>query len=150
VLLLQTRGYRKVPFDTCVSDETDVWQPVNMSCVNGNTQTTASTSTRSTSTRSTTTKPATTGTVQPTSGTTATSGPSTTQPTEKEGSYTPIVVALVVLVLLGVLVAAFLLLRRNVRFQTWAGGRIPFVPKPDEPYSTLGELEAPSTLDEDF
>lgn len=148
-----TRGYKKVPFDTCVSDSSDQWQPEMKDCIGGSTQ----------STKPTTLPP----TAPPTASTTAiptttrwwTSAPTTTvqwttTPATNNGgnSHYGIIAVVTLLVLLAGLIGGFFVLRRNPRFQTWANGRFPswLVPAPEEPYSTLGELEAPSSLDEDF
>ncbi len=150
----ETRGYRRVAFDTCTQGSNDQFAPVEKQCVNGNTQGTNPTVTQTTVSPTTQSSGAgTTGTTGTTSGlgTTATTVSPTTTPAPGSNSNMIVAVVLVVLVL-GGLVAAFLVLRRNPAFVRRFGGKIPFVPKPEsDPYSTLGELETGNNnFDEDF
>lgn len=154
---METRGYRRVPFDVCVSDRTDIWAPLSKPCVGGDTQSTSATVTSATSSGGVTVTPVTskpTGTTTPNKPTT--SAP-TTAPAAGGGNYNGVIVAgLVGALLVGGLVAAAVVLRRNARFQAWVaqhgGGRVPawLVPQPESPYATLGELEPAGALDEDF
>lgn len=144
----ETQGYARVPHDTCVSSSSDHWAPKQLNCVNGNTQPTSSTS--STSGAGTTTTTTTTTTQQGTSGGTSSTTPqgTTTPATPPPRNYGLIAAVVIGLLVVG-LVVAFLILRRRPAFQRRFGGKIPFVPSPEEPYSTLGEIQT-GGLDEDF
>jgi hypothetical protein len=138
---LQTRGYRRVAFDSCVPAANDTYAPIARPC-GGTTQSTSSGAT--TATTAATTASSTLGTA-----TTASTAPATTGPAPSH-MFAYVVAGLLVVVLAG-LVIAFLVLRRNPAFVRRFGGRLPFVPKPADPYSTLGELETgASNFDEDF
>jgi hypothetical protein len=137
---LQTRGYRKIAGDSCVQGSNDTWAPVVRPCV-------STTQTQSTSSGATTQTTTQTGTTR-TTGTTSTATPTATPAPSNTLAYA--LVGLLLVVIVGGVVG-FLVLRRNPAFIKRFGGRIPFVPKPADPYSTLGELETgASNFDEDF
>jgi hypothetical protein len=132
---LETRGYKKLSFDSCIQQSNDPFAPVVKQCVNGNTQTTATVSTA----------PPTTKTTQhPVSTVTTTSSPGTTTAPAGSNKVLIGVVIVVVLLLVG-LVVAFFVLRKNPAFMKRFGGKIPGVARiENDPYSTLGELESGS------
>jgi len=140
----QTRGYKIIAGDMCEPGASDdVWSPVRTRCDSTTTSTSVSTSSSDH------------GTSPPHSShssSSSTSSPATPTPTPAPGpDYKAIVAALVILLLVGGLVGGFLYARRQPGFQQRFGGRIPFVPRPEDPYSTLGELETSNAgFDEDF
>lgn len=137
-----TRGYRRVPNDVCVSDSSDSWRPLVKSCADYTVPPTVTATTVQPPTPSPTTPAPSVGPTQSSAPVPTSSGShSTTAPSSLPTSPGIIVAVLLVVVVVGALVAAFFVLRRNPRFQAWANGRIPFVPLPESPYATLGELE---------
>jgi hypothetical protein len=164
---MQSRGYRKIPYDTCTSDDNDRWAPKQMACDHGHTQTTpapttvttpqpppTTTTTKATTTtrHQITTPPQQQVTTPPQQQQTT---PSPTTPAESGGGHMGIVIAVAVgLIIVASLVIGFLVLRRNAGFQTLVAtrfaGRVPvwLVPSPESPYATLGELQTNDPEDE--
>jgi hypothetical protein len=156
----ETKGYRRVPSDTCIAAPNDAWTPTEKQCKNGNTQGSATTPPLNTAPPTTLPVPSTqpqTGVPQTTVVMThptdlqPTTLPATTVPTEPPSHLGTIVGVVIVLLLVAGLVVGFMVARNNPKFRQKFGGKIPFVTAPEDPYSTLGELDTGgSNFDDDF
>ena len=144
----QTRGYRRVPADECQPGTDDVWSPLPHMRCSARTTVQAPPTTTAPQPHHTSNGPVNHDTTRPLPPT------ATTSPAASSGGgsgHTGIIAAVIILLLVAGLVGGFLYFRKQPSFRARFGGRIPFVAAPEDPYSTLGELDtAGGDFDADF